>query len=65
MLHYRIQLSEEKTKELDHRANRLTKRAYQNEHFKGSEFSWEADAWHDVFGLIRDDDAFRMFVAPV
>jgi hypothetical protein len=25
-----------------------------------SEFNWEADAWHDVFGLIRDDDTFRM-----
>jgi hypothetical protein len=60
MERYRTQLSEEKKTELDCRTNRLAKRAIQNQHFMASEFNWEADAWHDVFGLIRDDDTFRM-----
>jgi hypothetical protein len=29
--------------------------------FNASEFNWEADAWRYVFGLIRDDDTFRMY----
>jgi hypothetical protein len=57
---YRTQLSEEKRTELHCRTNRLVTRAQQNKHFMASEFNWEADAWHDVFGLIRDDDTFRM-----
>lgn len=27
-----------------------------------SEFNWEADAWRDIFGIIRDDERLRMYV---
>ena len=60
MISYRTELSEEKKSELDRRSSHLIKRACQNQFFGASEFNWEADAWHDVFGLIRDDETFRM-----
>ncbi|KAF2124637.1 hypothetical protein P153DRAFT_252837, partial [Dothidotthia symphoricarpi CBS 119687] len=61
VMRYSAQLSEEKNAELVHRADRLSRRAILNHHFEASEFNWEADAWHDVFGLIREDDTLRMF----
>lgn len=27
-----------------------------------SEFNWEADAWRDIFGRLRDDERLRMYV---
>lgn len=45
---------------MDKRARKLFRRAVQNQIFGASEYIWEADAWHDVFGSIRDDDTFRM-----
>jgi hypothetical protein len=57
---YREQLDNEKQNELDKRATLLFRRAVQNHSMNVSEFCWEADAWHTVFGLIRDDGAFRM-----
>ena len=57
---YRNRLSEEKQTGIDERARKLFRRAVQNQIFEASEYGWEADAWHDVFGLIRDDDTFRM-----
>jgi hypothetical protein len=58
--HYRNRLSEEKQADMDKRARKLFRRAVQNQIFGASEYIWEADAWHDVFGSIRDDDTFRM-----
>ena len=58
---YREPLSEEKKTELDKRAAKLYKRAVTNQLYKSSEFGWEVCAWHDVFGLIMDDKALRMF----
>jgi hypothetical protein len=58
--HYRNLLSEEKQADMDKRARKLFRRAVQNQIFGASEYIWEADAWHDVFGSIRDDDTFRM-----
>jgi hypothetical protein len=29
-----------------------------SDHF--SEFNWEADAWRDIFGRLRDDERLRM-----
>lgn len=57
---YREQLDDGKKTELDERANRLYRRAIQNHGYNVSEFCWEVDAWHTVFGVIRDDEAFLM-----
>jgi len=59
---YREPLSEEKKRELDRRASRFSKRAIGNQLYKASEFSWEVGTWHDVFGLIMDDEGLRMSV---
>jgi hypothetical protein len=59
--HYRSRLSEEKQTAMDDRASKLFNRAMRNHVLEASEFNWEADAWHDVFGLIRGDDTFRMY----
>lgn len=61
---YRSRLSEERQTDLDERTSKLFKRAIQNQIFEASEFNWEADAWNDVFGLIRNDDTFRMDKRP-
>lgn len=37
------------------RAERFLKHTLDNERFKTSEYAWEADAWQDVFGLLRED----------
>lgn len=37
------------------RANVFLKHALDNEKWNKSEFVWEADAWSDVFGYLRDD----------
>ena len=58
---YREPLSKEKKTELDKRATKLYKRAITNQLYKASEFGWEVSAWHDVFGLIMDDKALRMY----
>lgn len=42
------------------RAEKLLKHALDNERFKKSEYAWEADAWQDVFGLLRDDPALAV-----
>ena len=31
---------------------------------KRSEFAWEADNWHDVFGRMRDDPLLVMYSVP-
>ena len=59
---YREHLSEEKKTELDQRATKLFKRSITNHLHRSSEFCWEACAWHDVFGLILDDEGLRMSV---
>lgn len=59
---YREPLSTEKKTELDKRAAKLSKRAIVNQLYKSSEFGWEVCAWHDVFGLVMDDQALRMSV---
>jgi hypothetical protein len=37
------------------RARRFLKHTLDNERWKKAEYAWEADAWTDVFGLMRDD----------
>lgn len=37
------------------RARTMAKHILQNEKWAKSEYAWEADAWKDVFGLMRDD----------
>lgn len=59
---YLRSLSEEKRDELFRRAFTLTKRSCITHFYKSSEFGWEVCAWHDVFGLILDDEGLRMFV---
>ncbi len=57
---YRKGLSDEKKTELDQRASRLFKRSIRNQFHEASEFGWEVCTWHDVFGLIMDDESLRM-----
>ncbi|KAL2132938.1 hypothetical protein VTI74DRAFT_3128 [Chaetomium olivicolor] len=57
------------------RARRLLKHALDNERWNKSEYAWEADAWSDVFGQMREDpviaadkrgyDTMRSAVHPV
>ncbi|KAI1506256.1 hypothetical protein F5X99DRAFT_366115 [Biscogniauxia marginata] len=61
---YRESLSEENKAELDQRADKLYKRAGRNLVYQSSEFSWEVCAWHDVFGLILDDQGLRIDKKP-
>jgi hypothetical protein len=37
------------------RAKRLAQHALDNERWNKKKSAWEADAWHDVFGHMRDD----------
>ncbi|EXK85058.1 hypothetical protein FOQG_10994 [Fusarium oxysporum f. sp. raphani 54005] len=37
------------------RARTMVKHILQNEKWTKSEYAWEADAWKDVFGMMRDD----------
>ncbi len=37
------------------RAQRLVKHALDNERWNKSEYAWDADAWSDAFGQMRDD----------
>ncbi len=60
ILQYRESLCDEKKTELEQRAVNLQKRAINNQIYKSSEFSWEVSAWNDVFGLLYDDQRFRM-----
>ncbi|KAM7190145.1 hypothetical protein V8F33_009622 [Rhypophila sp. PSN 637] len=57
-------LSEEKKTELSQRATKLFKTAIRNQVGHSSEFGWEVCAWHDVFGLIMDDEGLRMDKRP-
>ncbi|KAJ9145312.1 hypothetical protein NKR23_g5288 [Pleurostoma richardsiae] len=57
---YTGSLSEEKKLDLNERADKLFKRAMNNHVSNSSEFRWEVCAWHDVFGLILDDEGLRM-----
>lgn len=38
------------------RAKVVASHARENDRFQRGEFAWEADAWRDVFGNLRDDD---------
>lgn len=46
-------------KERRRRANIIVTHASGNS--KRSEFAWEADAWHNVFGRIRNDPLLIMY----
>ncbi|PKK40972.1 hypothetical protein CI102_15222, partial [Trichoderma harzianum] len=61
---YRETLSKEKQEELDKRASKLKKRAISNHYYSSSEFSWEVSAWNDAFGLLYDDERFRIDKRP-
>jgi len=42
------------------RAQRLVAHAQDNVKWRKSEYSWEADAWSDVFGTLRDSPFLTM-----
>lgn len=42
------------------RAKSFLKHALDNEKWNKSEYAWEADAWTDVFGPMRDDPALSV-----
>jgi hypothetical protein len=42
------------------RAKVVVSHARENDKFERGEFAWEADAWRDVFGNLRDDDLIAM-----
>lgn len=44
------------------RAKVVASHAKENYERNRSEFAWEADAWRDVFGNLRDDDFIAMLV---
>lgn len=44
------------------RVEAVVQHSTQAEQDKVSEFNWEADAWRDIFGRMRDDDRLRMWV---
>jgi hypothetical protein len=47
------------------RAENLLKHVLNNEKWKKSEYAWEADAWQDVFGLMRNDRSLAVWVASI
>ncbi|TRX87833.1 hypothetical protein FHL15_011273 [Xylaria flabelliformis] len=57
-------LSDKKKETLDDRATRLQKRTIQHQLHETSEFGWEVFAWQDVFGIILDDETFRVDKRP-
>lgn len=42
------------------RAQTFVKHALDNEKWNKSEYAWEADAWTDVFSLMRNDPALSV-----
>jgi hypothetical protein len=42
------------------RAKVVARHAQDNSKLRRSEFAWDADAWRDVFGNLRDDDLIAM-----
>lgn len=50
----------EEAHDLRERSQRLAFHAKDNEEWLKSEYAWEADAWHDVFGRMRDDLCLAM-----
>lgn len=42
------------------RAETFLKHVLNNERWKKSEYAWEADAWTDVFGQMRNDPALAV-----
>lgn len=59
---YQKTFSKAKKELLDVRASTLMKRSITNQLYKASEFCWEVSAWQDVFGLMYNDETFRMLV---
>ncbi|KAL7946740.1 hypothetical protein V8C42DRAFT_318683 [Trichoderma barbatum] len=57
---YKKELRTEQIQTLGQRASRLCRRAKSMRSQESSKFSWEVCAWHDVFGLILDDEWFTM-----
>lgn len=54
-IHAQKHASSAKKEQLRRRARRVVKHAQHNEQWARSEYAWEADAWADVFGKLRDD----------
>ena len=42
------------------RARQLLRHTLDNERWNKSEYAWEADAWVDVFGQMRNDPALAV-----
>ncbi|PTB49435.1 hypothetical protein M431DRAFT_10020 [Trichoderma harzianum CBS 226.95] len=57
---YQSTLSAQQVEIIKQRASKLHRRANNMKLQESSEFSWEVCAWHDVFGLILDDEWFKM-----
>jgi len=47
------------------RARKFASHANNNEMRYKSEFAWEADAWSDVFGCMREDPSLALYVYEV
>jgi len=47
------------------RARKFASHANNNEKWCKSEFAWEADAWSDVFGCMREDPSLVLYVYDV
>jgi hypothetical protein len=58
---YLEQLNGAQKDELEKRSNILEKHAVENQMYRVSESSWEADIRSDVFGKIREDPRLRMY----
>jgi len=43
------------------RARVFVKHVLENEKWNKSEYAWEADAWHDVFGQMRNDPVLAVY----
>jgi len=51
--------------ERQERARKFALHAKNNEEWCKSEFAWDADAWSDVFGRMRDDPSVALYVYEI
>lgn len=59
VLKYKEALSKAQETKLHNRAANLAWRAVGAQFYHASEFYWEVCAWHDIFGLIHNDEKLR------
>jgi hypothetical protein len=61
---YFFSLDKKKQERVEYQVVDMINHARQSFYESPSDFSWEADVRHDVFGVIRDDSRLRMFAKP-